>query len=265
MSNLSAAMKNFCQLEQMAEGHTVIHRLHPLAKLTMTLTYVLVVVSFPAHTLSAMVPMILYPVLGMALSETPWSPLLRRMLLAAPFAVVMGLSNLLLDRNIRFFLAGIPMTGGLVSCLSILLKTALTVSAVLLLIATTPLTELTGQLARIHVPRVLCLQFILTYRYISVLLHEAEQMYTAYRLRAGNIRGIRMADVGFFLGQLLLRSYDRADRVYCAMKCRGYDGGYHAGAAKRQAPRDIWLSLTVCAALLLVRMVNVSVLLGSLL
>lgn len=263
MAGLSAAMKNFCQLEQMAQGQTVIHRLHPLSKLAMTLVYVLAVVSFPAHALSALAPMALYPVLVAALSDTPWKPLLRRMLPAAPFALVMGLSNLLLDRTVWFFLGVVPITGGLLSCLSILLKTVWTVSAVLLLIATTPLTELTEQLARIGVPRVLCLQFLLTYRYISVLLHEAEQMYTAYRLRAGNVRGVRMADMGCFLGQLLLRSYDRADRVYCAMKCRGYDGSYHAGTAVRQTPKELALTAGVCIAVVALRLVNVSVLLGS--
>lgn len=265
MAKLSAAMKNFCQLEQMAQGHTVMHRLHPLSKLTMTLVYLVAVVSFPSHTLSALVPMAFYPALFAALSDTPWPPLLRRMLPAAPFAAILGLSNLLLDRTVWFFLGPAPITGGLLSCLSILLKTALTVSAVLLLIATTSLTDLTCQLARIRVPRILCLQFLLTYRYISVLLQEAEQMYTAYRLRSGDVRGIRMADMGCFLGQLLLRSYDRADRVYCAMKCRGYDGSYRIGTAVPQTPRELGITVCVCCGVVALRLVNVSLLLGSML
>lgn len=33
-----------------------------------------------------------------------------------------------------------------------------------------------------------------------------------------------MKDMGIFVGQLLLKSFDRAESIYVAMKCRGYDG-----------------------------------------
>ena len=33
-----------------------------------------------------------------------------------------------------------------------------------------------------------------------------------------------MRHMGSFVGQLLIRSSDRAERVYAAMKCRGYPG-----------------------------------------
>lgn len=257
-------MGQFCRLEQLAEGGTCIHRLHPLAKLLMTAVFLGAVISFPVHALSGLAPMTLYIVLGMALSETPWKPILLRLLTAAPFVAVTGLCNLLLDRAPLFFLGPVSVSGGVLSCLSILGKGFLTVSAVLLLVSTTSLLELSNQLARCHAPRMLCLQLILTYRYISVLLGEAGQMVTAYRLRSGRDGGIRMADMGCFLGQLLLRSYDRAERVYCAMKCRGYDGTYRPDAGAVWTFRDTAATVTVCSGILLARSVNFSLLLGGL-
>jgi cobalt/nickel transport system permease protein len=47
-------------------------------------------------------------------------------------------------------------------------------------------------------------------------------MSVAYSLRKPGGKGIEMRDTGSFAGQLLIRSFDRADRVYNAMKCRGY-------------------------------------------
>jgi cobalt/nickel transport system permease protein len=47
-------------------------------------------------------------------------------------------------------------------------------------------------------------------------------MYIAYSLRGPRRRGIAFADMGPFVGQLLLKIFDRADRIYNAMKCRGY-------------------------------------------
>ena len=65
-----------------------------------------------------------------------------------------------------------------------------------------------------------------------MLLNEAVSMHTAYTLRTDNQKGIKMRDMGSFLGQLLLRSTDRAEQVYYAMKCRGFHG----------AKRLVWCS-----------------------
>lgn len=264
MAKLSAAMKNLCSMEQLAEGNTTVHRLHPLIKLAVTLLYAVTVISFPRYSLSAMVPLALYPALLAALSDTPWRPLLHRLTLAAPFVLFTGAANIFLERTVLLRLGGLPVTAGELSCLSLIFKAFLTVSAVLLLAATTSLTELTNQLARCHIPRILCLQLLLTYRYLSVLLQEAERMYTAYRLRGGDARGIRFRDVGCFLGQLLLHSGDRAERIYCAMKCRGYDGSYHPGPARQITARQLLLLPGAAALILLPRFCNLSLLLGRL-
>jgi cobalt/nickel transport system permease protein len=78
--------------------------------------------------------------------------------------------------------------------------------------------------------------FELTYRYIGVLLNEAYSMSIAYSLRSPNRKGIEMRDMGSFTGQLLLRSIDRAERVYNAMKCRGYAPGYTLGYELQNIP-----------------------------
>lgn len=264
MADLSSTMRSFCSLEQLAEGSSALHRLSPGAKLAITLSYVACVISFPSPALSGLVPFAVYPILAMALSETPWRLLLRRMAVAAPFVVFTALSNLLLDRRILYFLGPLPVSGGLVSCLSILVKAFFCVSAVLLLISTTSMAALTGQLVRLHVPKLLCLQLVLTYRYISVLMQQAQQMYTAYQLRSCGKKGIQMRDMGCFLGQLLLRSYDQADRIYCAMKCRGYDGAYRTGVQRASAPKDILVACAASALFLLMRFFNLSLLLGRL-
>ncbi|MCI2057134.1 MAG: cobalt ECF transporter T component CbiQ [Oscillibacter sp.] len=264
MANLSSAMKSFCLLEQLAEGNSPLHRLHPGAKLAITLVYVVCVISFPASSLSALVPFTAYPIVAMALSGTPWKPLLQRIAVAMPFVLFTALSNLLLNRRVLYFLGPLPVTGGLLACLSIVLKAFLTVGAVLVLIATTSMETLTGQLVRLHVPKILCLQLTMTYRYISVLIQQAQRMYAAYQLRSCGKKGIQMRDMGCFLGQLLLRSFDQAERIYCAMKCRGYDGTYHAECRWPVTARDAEAACVASAAFLLLRVFNLSVLLGKL-
>jgi cobalt/nickel transport system permease protein len=221
-------------LERLALGNSFIHGLYPAAKGIVTLCYIVIVVSVPPANLSGLVPFLLYPVLVASASGTPWKPLFARLLPVFPFVLFFGLSNLVLMREPAFtFNAAFTVSRGMVFFAAILLKTTFTVFAVLLLIATTPFCEIAECITAPPAFRVLGLQIILTMRYIATLLNEAETMWTAYALRSPGARAVRMKDMGVFMGQLLLRNFDRAERVFCAMKCRGFSGVYRGMPRKR--------------------------------
>jgi len=82
---------------------------------------------------------------------------------------------------------------------------------VFLLVATTGMNRLAAALRMLKIPKLFVLQLMLTYRYISVLLEEAERMLRAYMLRSPlqNENGIHIKDWGAFAGQLVLRTFDR--------------------------------------------------------
>jgi cobalt/nickel transport system permease protein len=228
--------------------------------------YIVLVVSFPNTAVSGLLPFILYPAVMMSLSLTPYKPLLSRMAVALPFALVIGLSNMALMRETAFTVSGVVVTTGFLSFVSIMLKTALCVFAVLLLIATTPFTSLAALLTRRAGVRVIGLQIVLTYRYISTLLGEAGDMWTAYMLRSPGAKALKMRDMGTFAGQLLLRSFDRAERVYYAMKCRGFSGVYYADERGRHPNRraDVVFFTVSGLTLLAFRFVPITGLLGAL-
>lgn len=60
---------------------------------------------------------------------------------------------------------------------------------------------------------------LLTYRYLILLLQEGSRMSAAYALRAPYSKGIAFNAWGTLVGQLLLRSIDRAQTVYESMHC----------------------------------------------
>jgi cobalt/nickel transport system permease protein len=213
-------------LEELAGGDTVIHRLHPTAKLLATAAFIVAVMSFGRYEFLRLAPYVFYPVLLMALSGTPTLLLAKRVLFALPFCLFAGVTNLLLDRAAAFTLGGVTVSYGALSLTTILLRTYLCVMAVLVLVAVTPLSEVTHSMRHLRVPGIFVTMFEMTYRYLGVLFEEAYSMHTAYALRSGGVKGIALKDMGSFVGQLLLRSIDRADRVYSAMKLRGY--GLHS-------------------------------------
>ena len=151
------------------------------------------------------------------------------------------------------------------SFVSILLKTVLTVMAVLILIATTPMPAISKQLTRLKIPSLIVLLLVMTYRYISVLIEEVVTMMTAYTVRAPRRKTIRMKDMGSFIGHLLLRSVDRAERVFAAMKCRGFNGVYVTAPIPKETLKDVIFTAGVCALFIVCRFINISMLLGTLL
>jgi cobalt/nickel transport system permease protein len=263
MTAFSRAASDLHTLEQCAQGDSPLHRAHPRTKIAVTLGDLAAVVSFPGQNVSALAPFAVYPLALLALSGVGAGLLFRRLLAALPFAAMVGLGNLFVLRTPMFALGPLAVSAGMLSLASILLKTALTVSAVLLLLASTPFAAISGELAALGLPDILCLQLALTYRYLSVLTEEARSMHSAYRLRSGRER-VRMRDMGVFLGQLLLRSVDRAGRVYDAMKCRGFRGVFVSGSRRKFCPRDALCVLLAAVPLVCLRFFNFSVILGNL-
>jgi len=265
MAKLTESINRIQSLEDLSCGMTVIHRLHPMAKLITTIVFIFVVISFNKYNISGMFPFFIYPLALMSLGEIPYGAVFARLLTALPFCVLAGISNPFFIRETAFFLGKVPVSWGWLAFFSVILKCILTVTAALTLIATTPVDKLAQQLVRLKVPKIFVMQLMMTYRYLTLLASEASQMLTAYHLRSKEQKGIRLSHTGSFLGQLLLRSFGRAERVYAAMKCRGYSGAYYCGGTEKAGTAaGAVFCIALCGAFAALRFVNVSVLIGSL-
>lgn len=258
MKNFSSKVNEIYSLEQFSSMNTVIHRLNPSVKICATFFYILLIVSFDRYAFTRMAPFIFYPVILMALAEIPYSLILSRLLLALPFTMFAGLSNIIFDRMIMLNIAGIGVSYGFVSFFTLIFRALLCVAAILILVATTPFTSLTGQLRRMKIPEMFIVLFEMTYRYIGSLIEETSIMITAYQLRRNSDKGIDMKHMGSFVGQLLIRSFDRAEQVYNAMKLRGY--GLFARHMKkvRLQTADYVFLLIACGLPLILRFIDVS-------
>lgn len=242
-----------------------IHRLHPLIKMLATLSYLVIVISFDKYQVSALMPLFLYPILVIAISETPVRPLLYRLAFAIPFSFFATISNVFFETQVAFDFGLFHISYGMLSFSSVMLKTILTVFSVLILAATTPMATIAHELVRLKIPNIFVTQLMLTYRYISVLIHETGSMVTAYHLRATTQKGIRLEHMGTFVGQLLLRSFDKADRIYYSMKCRGYDGEYKFAEPKKIKGKEFALLVIFILALIIMRCFNLSQAIGGIL
>lgn len=264
MDKLAKAQHELRQMDELAAGDSLIHRLHPLAKLAVTAAYIALVVSFDKYDLTGLVVMLLYPVISFQLADLRIRTCFYKLRVVLPLVCAVGLANPFFDRAPMLYLGSVSVPGGVVSMLTLMMKGVFSLMASFLLIATTKIDALCAALRQLHVPQLITSLFLLTYRYISVLLEEASAMTTAYRLRAPGQKGVHISAWGPFLGQLLLRSMDRAQELYGSMLLRGYRGEFPYCAPPKARIHDVLFSVCSIAAFILARAVNIPQVLGAL-
>lgn len=263
MFNIKDSLYNLLLLDDLAKMESSIHRVHPLMKLVTTVVFLAVVLSFGRYETGALLPFFFYPVVILAVAEIPIGPIIKRIMLVSPFIIGIGILNPVFDTQ-TVLVFDYEISRGWITFLAILIKTFLTVGASLLLIATTGMDRLAAALRMLKVPKIFVLQLLLTYRYISVLIEEVSRMLRAYSMRAPRQKGIHCSVWGSFAGQLILRTYDRAQRVYQSMNLRGYTGEYHNGNLTSIRYKDVIYLLGWSLFFIMARFYNLAELIGSL-
>lgn len=264
MSKVSNAQAELREMDELSARDSPIHRLHPLAKLLVTLMYLAAVVSFSKYSFSALFVMLLYPVLTFQFSGIPLRLCFRKLRLVLVLVCAVGILNPFFDRTPMLALGGLTVTGGVLSMATLILKGVFALTASFLLIGTTSIDRLCAALRKLRVPGILVTLLLLTYRYVSLMLRQVSVMTDAYALRAPGQRGIHISAWGSFLGQLLLRSIDRGSELYQSMELRGFRGEFHYADGPGYGAKDLCYTLCWAAFFLAARLVNLPRLLGNL-
>lgn len=106
-------------------------------------------------------------------------------------------------------------------------------------------------------PPILLSLLFFTYRYIFLYLEEFGKLLTAARLRGYTLlRGLKgLKSTVSILVTLLIRSYEQSERVYAAMRLRGYTGAFPTLCHfKTQASDVLKTSLLLSLSVLIVYM-----------
>jgi cobalt/nickel transport system permease protein len=250
-------------LDGLASKDTFVHSRHPVAHVLVTISFIITVASFNKYMLVSMFPMLIYPIIICASGEIPLLFIFRRVLPILPFVVGVGIFNPIYDHHVYAIVAGVAISAGWISFLSIVLRCCLSVTAALLLISVVGINGLSAALRTLKVPRILVLQLELTLRYIQVLGEEAGRIALAYYLRAPGQQGIAVRQWGPLAGQWLLRTLKRADRVHKAMLCRGYKGDIMLSARKAFSLGELGYLLGWVSFFTVVRLIDITQVVGA--
>jgi cobalt/nickel transport system permease protein len=222
--------------ERYQEGGSLLHRLEARTKLLIALGFIFAATLTPAGRWEVLGILAILLMAGIALGRLSPLLVLRRSALALPF-VLAALPLLFTREGDSIFTIPVlawhwtATDAGLEAVLTILLRSWLSVSAAVILTATTPATDLLRALQGLHAPRVVVATVSFMYRYVFVIGEEAQRLMRARECRSavvgegsGGSLHWRTHVLGNMVGSLFLRSYERAERIYEAMRSRGYDG-----------------------------------------
>lgn len=253
---------NIGYLDRLSYQDTLVHRLDPRVKLVMTLLFLFTVISFSKYEVAALLPFFLFPAILLTIGEIPLGFILKKVAIVSPLAIFIGIFNPLLDAAQVKILPGLTLAAGWLSFASILLKFLLTVSTALLLIATTSFPTVCHALRRLGMPAIFVSQLLFLYRYIFVLGEEVMRIVRARDMRSYGRKGAGVKVFVRIIGVLLLRTIERAERIYFAMLARGFQGDMPTSKRYHIAKRDLAFALTVVAGLFIFRYYPVAEIVG---
>lgn len=225
-SRLEQAVYLLDRAEQVAEGSTLLHRVDARAKLAVTLCFVIVILGMEGRDLPLLVMSFAWPMIGCALGGLRYRSIFCRSLVVLPFVGLVGLFNPLLDHRPALYIGTVAVSVGWLSFMAILLRGLVAAQALFVLVSSTGFRCLCQALRQWGMPAVLVSQLLFVYRYLYVLLCESLSMERARASRGYGRRAYPLRLWGVFIGQLLLRTIDRSERIHRAMLSRGFTGTF---------------------------------------
>jgi cobalt/nickel transport system permease protein len=250
--------------DRFVSRESLVHRLDARVKVAAVVAFILSNLLLPDGSWWGFLASLIAAVAASLLAGLGAFYAIKRSLVALPFALA-AFTTL-------FSLPGQPLWAGdfgpwylvisdtgLLRFASILLRSWLSVQMAILLVASTPFPDILHALRHLRVPDMLVSIISFMYRYLFVLVDETLRLLRAREARSARQAGLpgggslawRAKVAGNMAGQLFLRSYDRSDQIFNAMKARGYTGHPLTLTPHKMEIKD-WVSLTAALVILLI-------------
>ena len=231
--------------DALSEGSSPIHRLDARVRIAVALGFSLVlaagasvfVAGFGLAIALALCLVARLPMASVAKRLIPLNAFMLVLLVFLPFSAS-GTPLLHLGR-FDYSSDGLLLAG------AITLRGNAIVLALTALMGTIEVVHLGYALEELHVPLKLTRMFLFTVRYIDVLSQEYTRL-----TRAMTVRGFRprldrhtLRTLGYLTGMLIVRAFDRSERILAAMKCRGFSGTFPVAHPPRLGRSDVAFAL----------------------
>ncbi len=241
--------------EQFSTGNSFVHSLDPRVKIIVAIFFSVVVAV--SSNFASLLPALALSLFLIILGKLSFKKVLYRLLLVNRLILFLWLFLPFTYKGEALFKIG-PLVGtaeGVLYASQITVKCNAILLAMIALLSTTSVFTLGHAMGQLCFPDKIIHLFLFTYRYIHVISQEYYRLINAMKMRGfiprTNLHTYR--SYAYLVGMLLVRSYDRAERIHKAMICRGFNGKYHTLSRFSVKMGDIlYLSVMLAAILGLV-------------
>jgi len=241
--------------EAFSEGTSLIHRLDPRGKIIIAAGFAILVAV--AKTFPAALAGLALALAWLTMARLPMQKVLAKLLVVNGFVLFLWIILPWTYPGEAVWRLGplVATRQGIAVSALITLKSNAIIIGLIALIATVPVITLGQAMHAMRLPDKLCHLLLFTYRYLYVFEVEFQRLVQAMKIRGfqprTNLHTYR--SYAYLAAMLLVRSFDRADRVFQAMLCRGFCGVFYSLQTFAWQRRDgifVAVSLLVLTALL---------------
>lgn len=220
-------------MEKIAEALKVF-KLDARVKIIITLVFLFFLISTASGHYYILMLYFILSILIAILFKPDFILLIKRTLLLFLFPFFISIfipfankGEILFTLNLDFF--DITITdNGITIFLTVLLKSFISILILSSLVISTSDIELLSGLRKIHVPAVIVTIIFIMYRYFFVLKEDSNTGQLAIKSRVFKRSYKTLSKrLTFLAGNLLIRSFDRAENIYKSMESRGFDGNFY--------------------------------------
>jgi len=153
---------------------------------------------------------------------------------------------------VEFFSISVYETG-FNEMISILIKITLCVSLAIVLTATTSNIEIIYGLQKLKLSPLLISILSFAIRYIDVFIDEFKRVRVAMKSRGYDEKGIKgLKPIAYASGALLIRGYERGERVYNSMLSRGFNGSIELKEREYKSSKSLlfFSTISICITII---------------
>jgi len=240
-------------ITELANGNSALQHIDPRVKIVVVFFFSVVV------AVSNQIPVLLWALaLGLLIvsfARVPIKELARRL---TPVNMFIGFLWLFLPFTFAgkplFYLGTLPVTyEGVIYATQISIKSNAMMLILIALVATTPIFTLGHAMCELKISKKIVHLLFFTYRYIHVMQKEYIRLVNSMKIRGfkpkTNFHTYRT--YAYMIGMLIVRSFDRAQRVHNAMLCRGFRGNLYSLSKFSIKQRDVISLVLMLTAILL--------------
>ncbi len=228
------------EIDRYSSLDSPLHRFDPRIKIISFVFLIFSVVLLPAIELA--LTALFASIIFLLVSQLPVRFVLQHIkwvfLFIIPFLVIMPFT---VKGNELFTIGGLGVTyEGVEFGLLVSIRALAAVMLIFPMVGTMRFDTTLKALYQMRVPSLLVQMLMFTYRYIFIFIDEFSRMQRAMKSRGFKV-GTNLhtfTTIGRAVGMLLVRSYERAERVYQAMLSAGYTGNPRTLFEFRSSPKD---------------------------